>query len=179
MDSIKSSPGPSFSPCKQRIRTGTECRKPFTCRIVINTGLIGQPVRWRTLIHEALHSFSAGYNSADYQKWRGWEEGVVEQLQRLLRPLVLDRFGVVVDEDVFAQVESEHAFNPFMAALERLRTALGAEDPRIFYVGLLGTPIKDRPGFIFGRGNKLPAPQRIQFVKMFSAANAALKERSR
>ena len=38
-------------------------RKPFSCRIVLNERLADQPVRWRTLIHEALHSFSAGYNS--------------------------------------------------------------------------------------------------------------------
>ena len=61
-------------------------RKPISCRIVLNERLADQPVRWRTLIHEALHLFSAGYDSQDYQAWRGWEEGVVEQLQRLFRP---------------------------------------------------------------------------------------------
>lgn len=30
-------------------------RKPFTCRIVINRSLLNSPLRWRTLIHEALH----------------------------------------------------------------------------------------------------------------------------
>lgn len=36
-------------------------RKPFSCRIVLNQQLANNPIRWRTFIHEALHSFSAGY----------------------------------------------------------------------------------------------------------------------
>ncbi len=76
-------------------------RKPFTCRIVLNERLADQPVHWRTLIHEALHSFSAGYNMTDYQAFLGWEEGTVEQVQRLLRPTVLKRLGLQIDDAVF------------------------------------------------------------------------------
>jgi len=40
--------------------------KPFRCDILINTELAGQDERWRTLIHEMLHTFSAGYLALDY-----------------------------------------------------------------------------------------------------------------
>ena len=74
--------------------TRTFGRKPFSCRIVLNQQLADNPIRWRTLIHEALHSFSAGYTMSSYQMFLGWEEAVVEQTQRLLRPAVLERIGI-------------------------------------------------------------------------------------
>lgn len=60
--------------------------KPFRCDIIINAELSEKDLRWRTLIHEMLHTFSAGYQPLDYASFRGWEEGIVEQLQRVLRP---------------------------------------------------------------------------------------------
>ncbi len=61
-------------------------KKRFGCDIQIATELAEQDARWATLIHESLHCHSAGYNGVDFRTYRGWEEGVVEQLQRLLRP---------------------------------------------------------------------------------------------
>lgn len=95
--------------------------KPFRCDIVINKTLSEQDLRWRTLIHEMLHTFSAGYNPQDYQALRGWEEGVVEQLQRLLRPAVLAKLGVSVSEKVFEQVEDGHEYQKYVRALESMR----------------------------------------------------------
>lgn len=152
-------------------------RKPFDCHVVINERLVGEPVRWRTLIHEALHSFSAGYNSTDYQSLRGWEEGVVEQLQRLLRPGILQSMNVEVEEAVFEGAEAGHPFNPFIAHLESLRLALSREDEVAFYAELLATPIRQRPGFVFGLGNLQPTQIRIPFIRLFSVADAGLKER--
>ena len=37
--------------------------KPYGCDIVINENLRGKDKRWRTFIHEMLHSYSVGYNS--------------------------------------------------------------------------------------------------------------------
>jgi hypothetical protein len=74
--------------------------KRFSCAIVLDASLVGDDTRWRTSIHELLHSVSAGYVPSDYRSLRGWEEGVVEQLQRLIRPSLLARVGVVVPEEV-------------------------------------------------------------------------------
>ncbi len=151
-------------------------RKPFSCRIVLNERIAEQPVRWRTLIHEALHSFSAGYNSGDYRAWRGWEEGVVEQLQRLLRPSVLAQIAVTVDEAVFQSVEEGHTFNEYVEALERLREATDSRTSQEFYCELLATEIKNRPGLILSRRFQLPQGERETFLRLFSQANSVLKE---
>ncbi len=151
-------------------------RKPFTCRIVLNERLADQPVRWRTLIHEALHSFSAGYNMTDYQAFLGWEEGVVEQTQRLLRPTILKRLGLQIDGAVFEPVETAYSFNKYIGALERLRGALQRADELAFYIGLLATQIKQRHNLLFGAGNRLPSKQRVVFITIFSEANSVLKE---
>jgi len=151
-------------------------RKPFTCRVVVNVGLVDQPARWRTLIHEALHSFSAGYNMTDYQAFLGWEEGVVEQTQRLLRPAVLARLGLQIEEAVFAPVEISYAFNKYIQAIERMRSALHDKDELSFYLRLLTTEIKNRHNFVFSTGNRLPAQERAAFVAIFSATNSVLKE---
>src|SRR5579864_3196786 len=59
-------------------------KKRFSCDILIRDELAREPIRWSTLIHEALYCFSAGYRRDDYHMYRGWEEAVVEQQQRLL-----------------------------------------------------------------------------------------------
>ena len=66
-------------------------KKRFSCDIQIQEALAKTEARWTTLIHESLHTFSSGYLREDYQAYRGWEEGVVEQLQRLLRFEVFHR----------------------------------------------------------------------------------------
>lgn len=151
-------------------------RKPFTCRIVLNERLVNHPARWRTLIHEALHSFSAGYNREDYQAWRGWEEGVVEQLQRLFRPSILARLSVTVDATVFQAVEEDYPFNKYIQALEQLREAIDSRPTHEFYLDLLATGIKDRPGLILGKRFQLPQEERATFVGLFSRTNSVLKE---
>jgi hypothetical protein len=138
--------------------------------------LIGRDLRWRTLIHELLHSYSAGYNSPDYDAYRGWEEGVVEQLQRLLRQAALTRIGVAVTDAVFEDEEASHRYNPFIAALEALRAILGTQ-AETFYLDLLAAPIRDRPGLLLGPGLALPPLQRTEYVKAFSRSDATLKER--
>lgn len=80
---------------------GIRGAKPFRCAIVINAALANIDVRWRTLIHELLHTYSVGYDSQSYQEFRGWEEGVIEQLQRQLRPAILDQLNIAVVEEAF------------------------------------------------------------------------------
>src|SRR5579862_3523590 len=66
-------------------------KKRFSCLIQIDIDVARQQSRWTTLIHEALHCVSAGYIASDYREYPGWEEGVVEQMQRLIRPQILAR----------------------------------------------------------------------------------------
>ncbi len=66
---------------------------------------------WRTLIHEALHTFSPQHTRYEYNAVRGWEEGVVEQMQRLVRPQVLTALGVAVNEQALLEVEENHPYN--------------------------------------------------------------------
>ncbi len=100
-------------------------------------------LRWRTLIHEALHTFSPQYTRREFLMARGWEEGVVEQMQRLLRPQIMAALGVELDEAVLAGVESSHAYNVFITLLEDLRQRLD-DAPLSFYRMLLATPLPER-----------------------------------
>ena len=157
-------------------------RKRQMCDIQINAALTAQDERWPTLIHEALHSISAGYNANDFRDYRGWEEGVVEQLQRTFRPTILQRLGVVVPDNVFYAEEESHGFNDYIAALESLRLLLKeTSSPDAtqldFYLGLLGLPIKDRPNSILRIFIALPQPQQGVFVAAYSQANSILKLR--
>ena len=149
-------------------------KKRFTCDIEINAATALLDERWSTLIHEVLHSVSAGYNFADFQKYRGWEEGTVEQLQRLLRADMLKRLGVFVAPEVFAANEKFHQFNRYIAVLEQLRIALDMDDTTKFYTGLLGVPIRDRSGYILELMRRSEGMFRMDLIKVFSTANAVL-----
>ena len=156
-------------------------KKLFSCGIVIQAKLVTQETRWRTLIHESLHSRSTGYNSADYNTLIGWEEGVVEQTQRLLRPEVLARTGVQVEEAVFEEVETDHVYNRYIDALEDLRRSLSIteEQQTNFYVDLLATPIRDRATFVYSLGSNLAGTDRRRFLSIFSVASDRLRTKGR
>lgn len=66
--------------------------KRWGCDILFHADLTNNPLRWRTLLHEVLHSVSAGMTEQDYRRFRGWEEGVVEWLQRRWRPNCCNRW---------------------------------------------------------------------------------------
>ena len=61
---------------------------------------------------------SPWYNQAEGRAGVAWKEGVVEQLQRYLRPTILVRLNVQPLTDVFQNLEQEHPFSPFIEALE-------------------------------------------------------------
>ena len=149
--------------------------KLWGCDIVINRSLLGQDERWRTLIHELLHSYSVGYSSTDYWASRGWEEGVVEQLQRLLRPEVLRRLHLNIPTTVFEAVQEHPLYNEYVAALEALRVAVGQE-PVAFCLAFLAMPIRDRSTAAYGMGRHLDPPEYRSFVRVLSASNATLKK---
>lgn len=151
-------------------------KKPFTCSIEIDALLAQQELRWRTLIHEAIHALSAGYIRAAYMDNVGWEEGVVEKLQRLLRQEILRRLNVVVEEAIFVAAEAEQAYNEYIDALEDVRRAAGIENEVEFYLGLLKTPIKERYTSLIKSALQQPSDQRKQMLTILSAAHATLKE---
>ena len=151
-------------------------KKPFGCDIIVNESLLGRDLRWRTLIHEMLHSYSAGYNSTDYWANRGWEEGVVERLQRLLRPEVLSRLSFSISEDTFKPVEAAHEYSSYVAALEALRQALGYEE-RGFYFRLLATPIRDRSGLVASLGRVTRRNDFRAYLDLYATNNVILRTR--
>ena len=113
--------------------------------ISISEYVVADPdLRWRTVIHEALHTFSPQYSHPQYIAARGWEEGVVEQMQRLLRPQIVAALQVSINEVVVAEAEVNHSYNVYITALEDLRERLG-DAPMSFYRLLLTTPLPERP----------------------------------
>lgn len=151
-------------------------KKRFSCDIQIAADLAGQDARWPTLIHESLHCHSAGYNGTDFRKYRGWEEGVVEQLQRLFRPRILFLLGVTAEEAAFQQSAEFHRYNRYIRVLENLRFALPqfTNKPQDFYKTLLATPIRDRIALALSWRDTLPFVDRVEFVGNFSTANYEL-----
>ena len=124
--------------------------KPFSCAVHLRADLAADDLRWRTLIHESFHAVSAGYNHSDFDLYVGWEEGVVEQLQRLFRARILNIAGFYVEETRFAAEDASHLFNVYIASLERIRGAFDDEAEK-FYLELLAVPIKERSRHLYTR----------------------------
>lgn len=131
------------------------------------------PYRWRTVVHEAMHLYSPTYTSREYSLNRGWEEGVVEQMQRLLRQEVFQRIGVAMVEDAFAERDAAHEYNDYIRALEGLRRPLQMS-PLGFYAWLLKTPLPSRAGAVGDAGSALPEQERAAFRRLLLLAQAKL-----
>jgi hypothetical protein len=100
-------------------------------------------LRLRTVLHEAIHGYSADFTTNRYNEMPGWEEGVVEQLTRLLRDSVSLRVGITLDPTAEAAEDETHAFNPYIDPLERFRAATGIAEEE-FYLRLLAAPVERR-----------------------------------
>lgn len=121
-------------------------RKDWSCAITILDPVATAPTRWRTLIHEALHSVSVGLTAQSYAQAPLWEEAVVENLQRLYRPPLLRSLGMDAPESLFEAEEVNWRFAPALAAMLRISAALaatGMSDTQ-FLERLLRTPLADR-----------------------------------
>ncbi|MDQ3815416.1 MAG: hypothetical protein M3347_15975 [Armatimonadota bacterium] len=117
--------------------------------IGIAAEILDEPHRyWPAVICETIHAHSPGnvHRSFVFAIYPGLEEGLNEKLQRLLRPRILRRLGVQVDEQALLHRDENHAFNRFVDALEAIRVAAGpqAADPLDFYQRMLEQPIDDR-----------------------------------
>ena len=154
---------------------GFKGKKRFTCDIQIDAALASQEVRWSTLIHEALHTVSTGYAPTDYRDFPGWEEGVIERLQRLFRPVIFARLGVFVANEVFRSSEEKHNYNKYIRALEQIRGGVNIPETE-FYSGLLRIPIKGRFNHVYGMGRVLTGRDRSESIHILSVANSVLKD---
>ena len=139
--------------------------KDFDCNIGVNMVLYKDPLRWATLLHEILHSYSEGYNEESYEAFPGWEEGVVEGLQRELRPLMLPQIimGGQQTEDIIrrSQIDATHPYNPYVYSyygiywlLKQQRHDLSGHNSGIFSIvtffkTLLRIPLSDRRQRVF------------------------------
>ncbi len=144
-------------------------------RIEITRAVWRQPqYRWRTVVHESLHLCSPPYTSHEYSLSRGWEEGVVEQMQRLLRQEVFRRIGVAMAEDGFAERDAAHEYNDYIQALESLRHPLGLSSFD-FYAWLLAAPLPGRLIAVRDAGDVLPGRDgRTAFRRLLLLAQAKL-----
>ena len=143
-------------------------------RVVINRQVAQSDLRWRTEIHEALHLFSVGLTSITYAELPGWEEAVVEQLQRLLRPTLFRSLSVNVSEIVFLAVETKHRYNRFINALEDLRLLLG-EPAEGFYLSLLAVSLRERPANVMAAGSILAPQDLMRFRRAFAVSFSLLR----
>lgn len=157
-------------------RTPFLAKKEWSCRITVLDQIVGSELRWRSLLHEVLHSISAGNREADYSTFIGWEEGVVESLQRLYRPELLKEIGVDVAEAVFAETEQNWVYEPFITALRRLNAELPNVSEQEFMETLLRTPLAQRSAEVLTWG-KRDAADPAAFVRVFAQVSGQLRRR--
>jgi hypothetical protein len=67
--------------------------------------LIYRKARWRTLIHELVHSLGEPVDQNEYSRLMGWEEGPVEIVQRAIRQAVMRDHKSAYDEAHIQRVE--------------------------------------------------------------------------
>lgn len=155
-------------------RTPFLAKKEWNCRIVVLDRIVESDLRWRVLLHEVLHSVSAGSRENDYRAFIGWEEGIVEWLQRLYRPDLLREIGVDAPASVFAAAEQNWTYEPHITALRRLHAALSDVSEQTFLETLLKTPLAQRPAEVmaWGKRETLDVPG---FIRIFAQASGILR----
>lgn len=129
--------------------------------------------RWRTLLHEGLHSVSVGLTEPEYQRLRLWEEAVVESLQRLYRPLLFRQLELDVPESRFTALEAVWPYNHAMAAVRRIAAERPEVPVRDFLEAMLRTPLPNRPAFAFEWGRQ--AADFDRFKRVYAAASGLLR----
>ncbi len=149
-------------------------KKEWNCGITVLESVLQNDLRWRTLLHEALHSVSVGLTEPNYQRLRLWEEGVVESLQRLYRPRVFARLGLKVSENRFAAQEATWHYNRALEALGRIAAERPEADAQEFLEQMLRTPLPGRPAFAFEWGRQ--AGDFEHFKRVYAASCGLLRE---
>lgn len=150
-------------------------RKDWSCALTVLDPVASAPSRWRTLIHEALHSVSVGLTAQSYAQVPLWEEAVVENLQRVYRPAFLHSLGVDAPEVVFEAEETNWRFNPALGALLRISAALAETglSEREFLEWLLRTPLADRKATALRWGRQ--TADFARFKRVYAEASGYLR----
>ena len=150
-------------------------KKEWSCGITVVDTTLGSDGRWRSLLHEALHSVSVGLTEPEYRRLRLWEEGVVETLQRLYRPVLFRRLGLAIAESQFRAVEEHWRYNRAVEALAQIAAERPDVPPRDFLEAMLRTPLSNRPAFAFEWGCR--SADFARFKRVYAAASGILRER--
>ena len=162
---------------------GFKGRKRYDCGIEIRYAAARTEARWRTLIHEMVHGHSAGLSKQAYERERGWEEGVVENIQRLVRSQILSALQVPIAESVFVEDEADFPFASHVQDVESMRLELrraagfeedSAEEALAFYRNLLHTPLQNRAAEVGLRIMRLPVSERRIVLERYSAIRRRL-----
>ncbi len=148
-------------------------KKEWICGITVMGSVLQDDQRWRTLLHEGLHSVSVGLTEPRYQQMRLWEEAVVESLQRLYRPRLFARLALDVPESGFAALEATWPYNHALEALAQIAAERPEVPIRDFLEGMLRTPLPDRPAFVFAWGRQ--AADFDHFKRVYAAASGILR----
>lgn len=148
-------------------------KKEWSCGITVMESVLSDDRRWRTLLHEALHSVSVGLTEPDYRRLRPWEESVVESLQRLYRPALFNSLGLDIPAEWYAAQEAIWPYNPAVEALSRILAERPDVPAQEFLEQMLRTPLPNRPAFVFEWGRQ--ANDFEHFKRVYAAASGMLR----
>lgn len=162
--------------------------KSFECSIGLNRKLQNQDARWATHLHEILHAYSIGYSELSYEDHPGWEEGVVEQFQRLLRPLLIEALPprFLGENQRGSQVEvsiqrskygKRHPYNHSIYSLEAIRNLIEEPSEIRFYTDLINTQLAERPYMLYDRLKRMSGYNPSN-AKIFSSLAKSLDDGS-
>ena len=151
----------------------------FDGSISLSLPLQQKEIRWATHLHEILHSYSKGYLPIPYNARPGWEEGVIEKLQRLLRPIMLEQrldgkaIATAIEK---AQLDATHPYNTYVNALEGLRHLVQEPDEFKFYTQLLRSPLADRAQTLITEVKRVYGANHAVPLRMCVSLNAILND---
>ncbi len=96
--------------------------------VVISRRVVNdEPVLFATTLHELMHVLSEGVGES-YSQYKGIEEGMAEQMQRILRPRVLRALGLPAEwDDIAKRHEADHPYNLYIYELDKIRSALNMD----------------------------------------------------
>ena len=148
-------------------------KKEWSCSITVLESVLTDDRRWRSLLHEALHSVSVGLTNSSYGRLRLWEEAVVESLQRMYRPLLFERLSLDISEDEYAAQETIWPYNSAVEALGRILAERPDVPAQEFLEQMVRMPLSDRPAFAFKWGQQ--GADLDHFKRVYAAASGILR----
>ena len=154
-------------------RVSYRAKKEWSCSITVMESIVQDDQRWRTLLHECLHSVSVGLTEPRYQQFAPWEEAVVENLQRLYRPLLFQYLGISLEEGPLQALETTWGYNFAVEALSKIAAERPEVPFREFLEAMLRTPLPDRPAFAFNWGRQ--STDFDHFKRVYAAASSLLR----